>query len=143
MLITPEKIEEYKGCPRCYDFDNGYEMGSIDYLHNEKIKFTAKHSQAYRQGYIRGWCGTKQDSTQDTMHGEFWELMDSYHKMIDDLSNELEQIALYKFNDVPDYLEDEFKQAMYFWEHPEKCKPKKRIVARDGKIILKEGYDNG
>lgn len=42
--------------------------------------------------------------------------MDSYHKMIDDLSDELEQIALCKFNDVPDYLEDEFKQAMYSWE---------------------------
>jgi hypothetical protein len=50
------------------------------------------------------------------------------------------QTALVADSDVPDYFKDDWQKVIYLLNHPEEIKPIKRIVAKDGKIISKEGY---
>lgn len=110
--------------------------------------FTNEHSKAFRQGYREGWAEAKtQLLTEDIYRGacgqdNSWECA-LCEKLYKDVCEQTKQTEECQDDEVPEYSEDVFKQAIDFLEHPEKCKPKKRIVARDGKIILKEGYDNG
>lgn len=149
MMITPEKIEIWKQDPKLYDYDRGHHNGSMDAWNEpEPIIFTNEHSKAFRHGYREGWAEAKtQLLTEDIYRGAFGQ-NNSYEcalcdKLYREVYEQTKKIAECSDDDVPEYSEDVFKQAIDFLEHPEKCKPKKRIVARDGKIILKEGYDNG
>ena len=148
MMITPEKIEMWKQDPKLYDYDRGHHNGSMDAWNESKpMIFTNEHSKAFRQGYCEGWAEAKTHLITDDIYrgvcgqDNLWEctLCEKLHK---EVCEQTKKIAECSDDDVPEYSEDVFEQAIDFFEHPEKCKPKKRIVARDGKIILKEGYDN-
>ena len=147
MLITPEKIEIWKKDPAQWDYDRGYDAGSIEaYVQYEPKVFTIEHSKSFRLGYKQGWADSRSHLEIDQIyHEEFNEellsrLIDyNYRKVHEDLR----MLAEVPDDDVPGYSENDWKQAMHFLEHPDEIQPIKRLVAKDGKIILKEGYDNG
>ncbi len=144
MLITPEKIERWKKFPIQWDYERGYNQASLDVWNQpDPIVFTNKHSRAFRRGYTQGWAEQKAHLLIDQVYKEefneelFIRLVKDEHSDVCTLTM---QTALVPDSDVPEYFEDDWKQAMHFLEHPEEIQPVKRIVARDGKIISKEGY---
>lgn len=146
MLITPEKIEIWKKDPAQWDYDRGYDSGAIEaYVQYEPKVFTIEHSKSFRLGYKQGWADSRANLEIDQIyHEEFNEellsrLVDYNYKRVNEI---LRLSAEVSDEDVPGYSEDDWKHAMHLLEHPEGLKVVKRIVARDGKIISKEGYDN-
>lgn len=149
MIITPEKIEIWKQDPKLYDYERGRHKGSMDAWNEpEPMVFTNEHSKAFRKGYCEGWAEAKTQLLTEDMYRGACGQNNSYEcalceKLYREVFEQTQKTAECRDDNVPEYSEDVFKQAVDFLEHPEKVEPIKRIVARDGKIILKEGYDNG
>lgn len=140
MLITSEKIEMWKKDPGKWDYDRGYNKASLDSWNQpDPIVFTDKHSKAFRRGYRKGWAEQK---AHLLIEKEFSD--EQFGKLVHDEYNKVciltMQTALVPDSDVPDYFKDDWHKVIYMLEHPEEVKPIKRIVAKDGKIISKEGY---
>lgn len=143
MLITPEKIEMWGKDPAQWDYERGYDQASLDVWNQpDPIVFTNKHSRSFRRGYRQGWAEQKahlliERESSDEPLGKL--VHDEYNKVCILTM----QTALVPDGDVPDYFKDDWHKVIYLLNHPEEVKPIKRIVAKDGKIISKEGYDNG
>ena len=45
------------------------------------------------------------------------------------------QTALVPDSDVPEYFENDWKQAIHFLEHPEEIKPIKRVSSKNGEVM--------
>ena len=140
MLITPEKIEMWEKDPSQHDYDCGYGQASIDVWNQpDPIVFTNKHSRAFRRGYRQGWAEQKAHLLIEIESSD-----EPLGKLVHDEYNKVciltMQTALVPDRDVPDYFKDDWHKVIYLLNHPEEVKPIKRIVAKDGKIISKEGY---
>ena len=141
MIITPKKIEMWKQEPKLYDYDRGYHNGSMDAWNEPKpMTFTNEHSRAFRRGYRQGWAEQKAHLLKESSDEQFGKLVHDEYNKVCILTM---QTALVPDSDVPEYFKDDWHKVIYMLNHPEEVKSIKRIVARDGKIISKEGYDNG
>lgn len=140
MLITPEKIEMWEKDSAKWDYDRGYNKASTDVWNQpDPIVFTNKHSRAFRRGYKQGWAEQKahlliEAESRDKPLGK---LVNEEYNKVCILTM---QTALVPDSDVPEYFRDDWHKVIYMLNHPEEVKPIKRIVAKDGKIISKEGY---
>lgn len=140
MLITPEKIEMWEQSPVKLDYDCGYNKASIDVWNQpDPIVFTNKHSKSFRNGYRHGWAEQKAHLLIENEYSD-----EQFGKLVHDEYNKVciftMQTALVPDSDVPDYFKDDWHKVIYMLNHPEEIKPIKQIVAKDGKIISKEGY---
>lgn len=143
-MITPEKIEMWKKDPAKWDYDRGYDVGSIDaYILCDSIVFTREHSKSFRLGYKQGWADSRAHLEIDQRyHEEFNEellsrLVDFNYKKVNE---DLRMLAEVPDDDVPDYSEDDYKHAMYLLEHPEAAKLKRRVYHKNG-MVIREDYD--
>lgn len=139
MMITPKKIEIWKKDPAQWDYDRGYDTGSIDaYTQFNPKVFTIEHSKSFRLGYKQGWADSRAHLEIDQIyHEEFNEellsrLIDYNYKKV---SEDLRISAEVPDDDVPGYSEDDWKQAMNFLEHPEEAKVERRVYRKNGMII--------
>lgn len=140
MIITPETIDTWEKDPSKFDYDCGYNKASLDVWNQpEPMIFTEKNSKSFRNGYRHGWAEQKahlliEKESSDELLGK---LVNEEYKKVCILTM---QTALVPDRDVPDYFRDDWHKVIYMLNHPEEVKPIKRIVAKDGKIISKEGY---
>lgn len=138
MLITPEKIEMWEKDPAKWDYDLGYNEASLDlWNQSDPIAFTNKHSRAFRRGYRQGWAEQKAHLLKESSDEQFGKLVHDEYNKVCILTM---QTALVPDSDVPEYFKDDWQKVIYLLNHPEEIKPIKRIVAKDGEIISKEGY---
>lgn len=144
MMITPENIEMWEKDPAKYDYDRGYNEASLDVWNQpDPIVFTNKHSRAFRRGYRQGWAEQRAHLLIDQVYKEEFNeelLIKLAKEEYSDVCALTMQTALVPDSDVPEYFKNDWQKVIYMLNHPEEIKPIKRIVAKDGKIILKEGY---
>jgi hypothetical protein len=144
MMITPEKIEMWKKDPAQWDYERGYDAGSLDaYTQYDPIVFTIEHSKSFRLGYKQGWANSRAHLEIDQIyHEEFNEELLSrlveynYKKVHEDLR----MLAEVPDDDVPGYSEDDWKQAMNFLEHPGEAIVERPVYHKYG-MVIREDYE--
>ena len=139
MLITPEKIEMWKQSPAKWDYDRGYHKASLDVWNQpEPMIFTEKDSKSFRLGYKCGWAEQKAHLEYDGDDEKILNrlISENFDKVCEQTQN-TEKVS---GKDVPDYSEDDYKDVMSLFEHPELVELKRRVYHKNG-MTIREDYD--
>lgn len=116
MLITPEKIENWRQNPKQFDYDSGRHKAAIDAWNDpEPMVFTKENSKSFREGYRVSWAKQKAILNHDTLYDDICDnlVREEYQKVL----SRTNEIAECSDDDAPEYCEIDWERVIYLLNH--------------------------